>query len=342
MDILIICLLIVVIICTVVTAMAVLKIQSDSKKLSELESKITLSSQNSVKTFSDAVTKNQQLIGELQTSRFAQMDNEIKSMRLSMERHLSNMSKGFSDISSLTSGVNDLRKVLSNVKTRGILGEIQLGAILDEILSPEQYSVNVATVPKSKCVVEFAIKIPQDDEFIYLPIDSKFPLDAYSKLQDAYEQNDTTLINETTKSLIRRIRTFAKDIHDKYIEPPYTTDFAIMFLPVEGLYIEAVNNGLVETLQREFKVTLAGPSTMAAILNALLMGFKTIAVEKRSALVWQTLSEVKTEFSRFSAVLEAAQKHILQANDDLDKLIGVRMRGMERKLRDVESITDEI
>lgn len=291
----------------------------------------------SVKMFSDIISKNQETIGNMQTNRFEQMDNEIKNMRQSMDKHLADIYKGFADISSLSSGVNDLRKVLSNVKTRGILGEIQLGAILDEILSPEQFEKNVATVPNSSAVVEFAVKLPHnDDGFIYLPIDSKFPLDAYTDLQNAYESGDSENVSRASKVLIQRIKQFAKDIHTKYVEPPHTTDFAIMFLPIESLYAEAVNLGLVEILQREYKINIAGPSTMAAMLNSLQMGFKTLALEKRSSEVWKVLGEVKTEFERFYTVLENSQKKITQASDEIDKLIGVRMRAMERKLRSVE------
>lgn len=293
--------------------------------------------EKSIKMFSDVISQNQKEIGSMQNERFSQMDREIKVMRQSMERHLSDIYKNFSDISSLTSGVNDLRRVLSNVKTRGILGEIQLGAILEEILSPEQYDTNVATIPGRSSVVEFAVKLPHDEEgFIYLPIDSKFPLDAYSALQDAYDSGDKTKAESCAKVLIQRIKLFAKDIRKKYVEPPYTTDFAIMFLPVEGLYLEAVNRGLVETLQREYKVNIAGPSTMAAILNSLQMGFRTLALEKRSSEVWKVLGEVKSEFEKFYDVLQNAQKRINQTGDELDKLVGVRMRAMERKLRGIE------
>ena len=309
-------LLIILIICVLITLIFTLK-NSSKPSDSGLEQRIN----GSVKMFSDIISENQQVIGNMQTNRFAQMDNEIKSMRQSMEKHLADMYKGFADISALSSGVSDLKKVLSNVKTRGILGEIQLGAILDEILAPEQFDTNVATIPNSSAVVEFAVKLPHDDEgFIYLPIDSKFPLDAYNDL----------------KALVQRIKQFAKDIHTKYVEPPYTTDFAIMFLPTEGLYAEAVNLGLVEVLQREYKINIAGPSTMAAMLNSLQMGFRTLALEKRSSEVWQVLGEVKGEFEKFYSVLETAQKRITQTGDELDKLIGVRMRAMERKLRSVE------
>lgn len=302
-----------------------------------LEKSISDSADRSAKLFAEVVSGNQRHIGSMQTERFTQMDGELKNMRASIDKHLAEIYKGIGDISSLTSGVNDLKKVLSNVKTRGILGEIQLGAILEEMLAPEQYAENVATIPQSRNVVEFAVKLPHDEDgYVYLPIDSKFPLDAYSALYEAQETGEAAAIEAAGKVLVQRIKQFAKDIHTKYVAPPHTTDFAIMFLPTESLYLECVKRGLIETLQRDYKISIAGPSTMAAILNALQMGFKTLALEKKSSEVWQVLSEVKTEFEKFYTVLEASQKHIGQVSDDLDKLIGVRMRAMEKKLRSVE------
>lgn len=316
----------------------------NESRIPEMEQRINDSTNRSMKMFSDIISANQKNIGDLQSNRFSQMDAEIKSIRQSMEKQMADIYKGFADISSLSSGVNDLKKVLSNVKTRGILGEIQLGAILEEILAPEQYEMNVATVPGSANVVEYAVKLPHgDNEYVYLPIDSKFPLDAYANLQDAYDGGNAAEIDSAAKVLVSRIKLFAKDIHTKYVEPPYTTEFAIMFLPTEGLYAEAVSRGLVEILQRDYKINIAGPSTMAAMLNSLQMGFKTLALEKKSSEVWQVLGEVKAEFERFSAALEATQKHITQVSGDLDKLVGTRMRAMERKLRSVEraEITDD-
>ena len=244
-----------------------------------------------------------------------------RSFSLVNER-LEQVYKGLGEMQSLAVGVGDLKKVLSNVKTRGILGEIQLSAILSEILSPEQYEENVATKKGSKNVVEFAVKLPSDDDkFIYLPIDSKFPGDTYAALRDAIDEGDKIKIDLAAKALITRIKSEAKDIHDKYIDPPYTTEFAIMFLPFEGLYSEAVNRGLVEILQRDYKVNIAGPSTMAALLNSLQMGFKTLAVQKRSAEVWEILGAVKQEFDKFGDVLEATQQRLDQANKELDKLV---------------------
>ncbi len=261
-----------------------------------------------------------------------------KSFELVNQR-LEQVYKGLGEMQTLAVGVGDLKKVLTNVKTRGIVGEIQLGAILSEILSPEQYDENVATKKGSKNVVEFAVKLPaEDDSFIYLPIDSKFPGDTYAQLRDAIEDGDKEKIAAAAKMLTTTIKNEAKDIRDKYIDPPNTTEFAIMFLPFEGLYSEVVNRGLVEVLQRQYKVNVAGPSTMAALLNSLQMGFKTLAVQRRSAEVWNILAEVKTEFDKFNDVLVATQQRINQANSELDKLVGVRTRQIQRKLKNVQSI----
>lgn len=255
-----------------------------------------------------------------------------------VNERLQEVYKGLGEMQNLAVGVGDLKKVLSNVKTRGILGEIQLGAILKEILATEQYEENVVTKSKGAERVEFAVKLPaEDDGFIYLPIDSKFPADTYTALQNAYENGDTAQAEAAAKLLLTTLKKEAKDIHDKYIEPPYTTEFAIMFLPTEGLYCEAVNRGMIEILQREYKVNLAGPSTMAALLNSLQMGFKTLAVQKRSAEVWKVLGSVKNEFEKFGEVIDATQKRLEQANSELDKLVGVRTRAINRQLKAVQS-----
>lgn len=265
-----------------------------------------------------------------------------RSFSLVSER-LEQVYKGLGEMQNLANGVGDLKKVLTNVKTRGTLGEYQLSAILSEILSPEQYEENVATKKGSRNVVEFAVKLPSDDDkFIYLPIDSKFPGDTYSALRDAIDEGDKVKIDLAAKALIATIKSEAKDIHDKYIDPPYTTEFAIMFLPFEGLYSEVVNRGLVEILQRDYKVNIAGPSTMAALLNSLQMGFKTLAVQKRSAEVWEILGAVKQEFDKFGDVLAATQQRLDQANKELDKLVGVRTRQIQRKLKDVQTPTREL
>ncbi len=263
-----------------------------------------------------------------------------KSFKLVSER-LEQVYKGLGEMQNLAQGVGDLKRVLSNVKTRGILGEIQLGSILEQILSQEQYDTNVCTVPNSRNAVEFAIKLPdKDGRYTYLPIDSKFPGDTYSALLEAYDSGSREETENASKLLRTRMLSEAKDIHEKYVSPPYTTDFAIMFLPFEGLYAEAVNRGMVEELQAKYKIMIAGPSTMAAMLNSIQMGFKTLAIEKRSAEVWEILGAVKTEFSKFESVLESAQKRINQANSDLDKLIGTRTRAIVRKLGSVEKLED--
>ena len=265
--------------------------------------------------------------------------NLTQSFKLVNER-LESVYKGLGEMQSLASGVGDLKKVLSNVKTRGILGEIQLGAILEEILAPEQYVTNYPTVPGSKNVVEYAIKLPGDQEPVYLPIDSKFPSDAYIDLQEAYESGDNKKVQACNQILIQRLKSFAKDIRSKYIEPPYTTDFAILFLPFEGLYAQVVNLGLIEILQRDYHVNIAGPSTMAALLNSLQMGFKAVALQKRSSEVWQILGAVKTEFEKFDLALKNTQKRLDQANKELDQLVGVRTRAIQRKLKDVEKLEE--
>ncbi len=249
--------------------------------------------------------------------------------------------RGLGEMQTLATGVGDLKKMLGNVKTRGILGEIQLGAILAEILSPEQYLTDVATVPGSRNRVEFAIRLPGEDGAVLLPVDSKFPMDAYTQLQDAIDGGDPQQVKAAGAVLESRLRAFAKDIRDKYISPPATTAFGIMFLPTEGLYAEAVNRGLCEALQREYNISVAGPSTMAALLNALQMGFRTLALQKRSQEVWQLLGAVRTEFDRFTEVLLSAQKRLQLAGDDLDKLVGVRTRAINRQLRAVEKLDTE-
>lgn len=247
--------------------------------------------------------------------------------------------KGLGEMQALASGVGDLKKILGNVKTRGILGEVQLSALLSEILAPEQYLENVATVPGSSARVEFAVRMPGEEGHpVLMPVDSKFPADAYMALQDAYESADPARVKEAGTQLESRLKAFAKDIRDKYIAPPDTTAFGVMFLPFEGLYAEAVNRGMVEILQREYGVSLAGPSTMAALLNALQMGFRSVALSKRSQEVWRLLGAVRTEFDRFAEVLASTQKRLQLAGDDLDKLVGARTRAISRKLREVERL----
>lgn len=270
------------------------------------------------------------------------LENKLNKSFETVSKQLQQVYKGLGEMQNLAVGVGDLKKVLSNVKTRGILGEIQLSAILKEILSPEQYEENVTTKKGSRNVVEFAIKLPADDDsFVYLPIDSKFPGDTYAKLVDAMNSGNKEEIEVCSKNLLRTIKSEAKDIHDKYISPPNTTEFAIMFLPFEGLYAEVVNRGMVEVLQREYKVNVAGPSTMGALLNSLQLGFKTLAVQKRSAEVWQILNDVKREFDTFADVLEKTQARLNQANTELDKLVGVRTRKIQSQLSKVQKLEEK-
>lgn len=262
-----------------------------------------------------------------------------ESFKLVNDR-LAEVYKGLGEMQALASGVGDLKRVLSNVKTRGTLGEIQLGAILDEILAPEQFERNFdARKSKSNERVEFAIRMPYDGkESVFLPIDSKFPADTFIQLTDAYESGNPDTVASARKNLCDTLRKCAKDIRDKYINPPRTTDFAIMFLPTEGLYAEAVKLGLVEKLQSEFKVNIAGPSTMAALLNSLQMGFKTLAIQKRSSEVWEILATIKKEFENFSKVLDKTQKALNSANNELESLVGVRTRQIIRALKKVEQL----
>ena len=326
---------------------------SQTEKLLQMEQRLgTFSSDNQQKLeqIRQTVEKRLEAIREENGQKLEQMRTTVdeklqktleekmtRSFSLVTER-LEQVHKGLGEMQTLAAGVGDLKKVLSNVKTRGILGELQLSAILKEILSPEQYCENIVTVPKSKNPVEFAVKLPADDNgFTYLPIDSKFPGDTYTALVQAYEEGDKTKIDEAAKALVARLKSEAKDIHEKYVCPPYTTDFAILFLPFEGLYAEAVNRGMVEILQRDYKINLAGPSTMGAMLNSLQMGFKTLAVQKRSTQVWEVLNSVKSEFDKFADVLESTQQRLEQANSELDKLVGVRTRQIQRKLEKLQT-----
>lgn len=249
--------------------------------------------------------------------------------------------KGLGEMKTLATDVGGLKQVLSGVKTRGILGEVQLRAILEEILSPEQYDENVATIPGSRERVEFAIRLPgTDGNCVYLPIDSKFPGDRYMHLQEAQATGDPALIESARKELTGVLKLCAKDISEKYVSVPYTTNFGILFLPFEGLYAEVVNLGLIEELQRTYHVNIAGPSTMAALLNSLQMGFHTLAIQKRSNEVWQVLGAVKTEFGKFEDALVKMQGHLNQTSADLETLMGTRTRAINRKLREVHQLDD--
>lgn len=264
-------------------------------------------------------------------------DKLSRSFALVSER-LEQVYKGLGEMQTLASGVGDLSKVLSNVKTRGILGEIQLGAILGEMMASEQYEVNAKVKQATNERVEFAIKLPADDGTVLLPIDSKFPADAYTNLTDAYEQGNADAVKAAQAVLKGRIKEFAADIAKKYINPPYTTEFAVMFLPTEGLYAEVLRLNLMEPIQREYRVSIAGPSTMAALLNSLQMGFKSVAIQKRSGEVWKVLGAVKTEFASFEKTLAKTRDRLRLADEELGRLIGARTHKINRSLERVTAL----
>ena len=260
----------------------------------------------------------------------------------SVSKQLLEVQKGLGEMQSIASGVGDLKRVLTNVKTRGVLGEIQLGNILEEIMSRDQYETNVKTKKGSDAIVEFAIKLPGrnvNDSPVFLPIDAKFPQEDYARLQTAYELGDSVAVEQSMKALLLAIKKFAKDIANKYIDPPNTTDFGIMFLPTEGLFAEVIRQpDMITFLQREYKIVITGPTTLAAMLNSLQMGFKTLAIQKRSSEVWNVLASVKKEFNTFGGVLEKAQKKINEANNEIENLVGTRTRMMQSKLKNVEQL----
>ena len=267
-----------------------------------------------------------------------------ESFKIVSER-LEAVQRGLGEMQNLATGVGDLKRVLTNVKARGTWGEVQLGAILEQLLTPDQYEKNVKVRSSSGEVVEFAIRLPgtgnDANSNVWLPIDAKFPQENYQRLIDATEKVDTETVEQSLKALTRDIENAAKDISKKYIEPPATTDFAILFLPTEGLYAEVLRQpGLLEKLQDAHRVVVAGPTTLSAILNSLRMGFRTLAIEKRSSEVWQVLAAVKTEFGRFGEVLDTVKKQLETASGTIEKT-GVRTRAMERKLRDVEALPEE-
>lgn len=264
-----------------------------------------------------------------------------ESFKLVSDR-LEQVHKGLGEMQTLAAGVGDLKRVLTNVKTRGTWGEVQLGNLLEQVLTAEQYAANVATVPGSNDRVEFAIRLPgrtaDREQIVWLPIDAKFPREDYERLLAAQDRADIAGVEEARKALDRRLRDEAKSIHTKYVAPPHTTDFALLFLPTESLYAEAISRpGLSDALQRDYRVTLAGPTTLTALLNSLQMGFRTLAIEKRSSEVWQVLGAVKTEFGKFGDVLDNVKKKLDEASSNIEKT-GVRTRAIERQLRNVEAL----
>ena len=257
-----------------------------------------------------------------------------------VSKQLANVQKGLGEMQTLAQDVGGLKRVLSNVKIRGTIGEVQLSMLLEQILAPDQYDTNVKTKPGSDKLVEFAVKLPgqaEDDRSVYLPIDAKFPKDVYEQLLDAYESGDLQRVGTTSRMLEQTIRGMAKDIRDKYLAPPYTTDFGIMFLPFESIYGEVTRRvALLEQLQQEYHVIVTGPTTLAAILNSLQMGFRTLAIQKRSSEVWRILGGVKAEFEKFGGLLEKAQKNLQTANNQLEEVMGKRTRAIQRQLRSIE------
>lgn len=253
---------------------------------------------------------------------------------------LESVYKGLGEMKNLAQGVGDLKKVFTNVKSRGYWGEVQLSNILDQFLTNEQFETNVKTKPGSNDLVEFAIKLPgkNDNEFVWLPVDSKFPIEDYSRLVDAEEECNVELVNECKKKLENSIKIFAKDIHDKYIETPFTTDFAIMFLPTESLYCEVLKNtGLIEFISQKYRIVVSGPTTFVALLNSLQMGFKTLAIEKRTSEVWQLLGIVKSEFMKFGDILDKTNKKLLEISSTME-LASKKSRTIERKLKNIEAL----
>ena len=329
----------------------------NSSQLEKIRQTVDEKLQTNLESMNGSISSN---LSQLE-NRFAtletNLENNLQNVRSTVESQLKNIRddntkqleqiRGTVDEKLQTTLENKMNESFRLVSERleqvykGILGEIQLGAILKEILTPEQYDENVATVPKSTNRVEFAVKLPglEEGKTVYLPIDSKFPGDRFAHLQDAYETGDKEIISSAKKELIDVVKKCAKDISTKYIETPYTTQFAIMFLPFEGLYAEVVNTpGLVEELQRTYNINTAGPSTMAAMLNSLKMGFQTLAIQKRSGEVWEVLGAVKTEFAKFEGVLEKARKNLKDTEDSLELLVGVRTRQMNRKLNKIDKL----
>lgn len=328
----------------------------------------------SLREFSESFDKAIATFNDLQREKFASMDERqrlllentekrLEQIRVTVDeklqktlnerigqsfqlvnKQLENVQKGLGEMQTLAQDVGGLKKVLANVKTRGNIGEIQLSMLLEQILAPEQYETNVKTKPAGNDFVEFAVKLPGKDEihdFVYLPIDAKFPKEVYEQLMDAYDNGDTRSIDIANRQMETAIKKMAKDISEKYLNPPVTTDFAIMFLPFESIYAEVIRrSSLLEDLQRTYKVVVTGPTTLAAILNSLQMGFRTLAIQKHSGQVWSILGEVKKEFEKFGGMLEKAQKNLHTASEQLDEVLGIRTRAIQRKLREVDSMNE--
>ena len=349
------------------------KLEALIVKTEEKNRELRADIEKAFKVFADSFDKNVKSFNDLQREKFSQLDerqaklmesteNKLEQMRATVDeklqktlnerlgqsfemvgKQLESVQKGLGEMQTLASDVGDLKKVLSNVKLRGNVGEVQLAMILEQTLAPSQYDVNVRTKAGSSDPVEFAIKLPgrSEDEssIVYLPIDAKFPKDVYEQLLNAYEHSSIEEVEVATKALENTIKKMAKDIRDKYIDPPNTTDFAILFLPFESIYAEVIRrSGLVDQLRDEFKITVAGPTTLVAILNSLQMGFRTLALQKRSSEVWKVLGSVKKEFENFGGLLEKAQKNIQTGMTQLDEVVGTRTRAIQRQLRVVDGL----
>jgi len=345
------------------------------KTIREFRTELTTTLNTSMQQMQDSLHKNMITGNELQREKFEAMgktqealiqstEKRLDDMRVMVEEklqktlnerigqsfeivrtQLENVQKGLGEMKSLAQDVGGLKKVLTNVKMRGTFGEVQLGALLEQMMSPEQYDANVKTKKSATEFVEYAIKLPGKDDAnntVYMPIDAKFPKDVYEQYYDAFEAGDAALIDSSSKQLEVTIKRMAKDIHDKYIDPPFTTDFAIMFLPFESIYAEVIRRtALVETLQKDYKIVVTGPTTLGAILNSLQMGFRTLAIQKRTGEVWTVLGAVKTEFGKFGGLLEKVQKNIQNAGDQLEEVMGKRTRAIERRLKQVEALPTE-
>ena len=343
-----------------------------NRSIRELRMEMTQTLNQNMQQLQDVLHKNMMTTGELQRQKFDMMarqqetlikstEKRLDDMRLMVEEklqktlnerigqsfeivrsQLENVQKGLGEMQTLAQDVGGLKRVLSNVKIRGTIGEVQLSMLLEQILASDQYDTNVKTKPGSDKLVEFAVKLPgraEGDESVYLPIDAKFPKDVYEQLLDAYESGDLQRVETTSRILEQTIRGMAKDIRDKYLAPPHTTDFGIMFLPFESIYGEVTRRAaLLEQLQQEYHVIVTGPTTLAAILNSLQMGFRTLAIQKRSSEVWRILGGVKAEFEKFGGLLEKAQKNLQTANNQLEEVMGKRTRAIQRQLRSVEAL----
>ena len=324
--------------------------------LNEKQTQLNLEAEKRIKEVRDVVEKQLKELREDNSKQLAEVNKTVNEKlqktlndRLSQSfetvgKQLKSVQEGLGEMKTLATDVGGLKKVLSNVKMRGGLGEVQLAMLLENILAPDQYEANVKTKAGSDAVVEFAIKLPGKDDLnsiVWIPVDAKFPKDVYEHLQNAYEDGNPLLVEQAQKELENTIKKMAKDIRDKYLDPPKTTDFGILFLPFEGIYAEVVRKAaLLETLQRDYKIIVTGPTTLAAILNSLQMGFKTLAIQKRSSEVWTVLGEVKKEFNNFGGMMQKAQKNIQTGLNQLDDVMGVRTRAIERKLKDVSSLDD--